>query len=290
MKINIEAILAAKREEQQQQANAQDEAEKLRLERRIKRRAEQALNSEQELREHALFIEKCISRYDPNRLHGWFKFDNWTVSDAMIILCGYDAKTIPLDADERPQFSNMRTSRLGELDFQERRDLDLVRRLDGLSPLAQRTLELLNEPLIDSIMFDFEFAYQKMRKIWDSGTHAEGRYPPKYFIDWAVSKEVEIEWLDWARAEGYYGAGLSTVSLKAADEQPGNLATKSEAAYLNIIGALTQLYWAAAHPGKDYSQSSLLAELSKFEGYAGLSERNLKDKLTKAMRAINSTG
>jgi hypothetical protein len=63
---------------------------------------------------------------------------------------------------------------------------------------------------------------------------------------------------------------------------------KSEAAYLHILGALGELYWAAAHPGQEYSQSALLAALKPYEGFSGMSERNLKDKLTKAMRAIKS--
>lgn len=290
MKINIEAILAAKREEQRQLALAQDETEKLRLEQRIKRRAEQALHSENELRKHASFIENCISEYDPNRLHGWFKFDNWTISDGLIILCSYDPKTVPLDADGKPQFSNIRTGRLGELDFQERRELDRIRRLDGFPPLARGTLELLDEPLINSIIFDFKYGYEKMRKIWDSGTHTDGRYPPKYFIDWAVSKEIDIEWLDWARSEGYYGTGALNESGPNAPNDQKNLSSRTESAYLNIIGALTQLYWNAAHPEEVYSQAELLVDLEKYKDFYGLSERNLKEKLTKAMRAINSTG
>ena len=290
MKSKFEALLAAKQKEREQRAQAQDEDERIRLERRIERRAEAELRKQKELREHASIIESCLSEYNPRRLHDWFKLDNWSVSDGLVILSGYDPKNVPLDEEGRPNFPSMRTLNLRAVHGLERMVLDRVYRLDGFAPLARLTLELLDETLVDSIMFDFEFGYAKMRKIWDSGAHADGRYPPKYFIDWAISKEIEIEWLEWARSHGYYGADASSTSMTDSDDKHGNIAPKSEAAYLNIIGALTQLYWTAAHPGRDYSQSALLAELSKYEGYAGLSERNLKDKLTKAVRAISGKG
>lgn len=66
------------------------------------------------------------------------------------------------------------------------------------------------------------------------------------------------------------------------------ISPKSEAAFLHIVGALGELYWAAAHPGQEYSQTALLAALKPYEGFPGMSERNLKDKLTKALRAIRS--
>jgi hypothetical protein len=62
---------------------------------------------------------------------------------------------------------------------------------------------------------------------------------------------------------------------------------KSEAAYLNILGSLCDLYWKAVHPDNSkINQAALIEALSSYRGFAGMSERNLKDKLSKAIKAI----
>lgn len=62
---------------------------------------------------------------------------------------------------------------------------------------------------------------------------------------------------------------------------------KSETSYINILGALCDLYWATANPGQPFSQMRLLAALEQYSGYPGLSERNLKDKLSLAAKAMS---
>lgn len=62
---------------------------------------------------------------------------------------------------------------------------------------------------------------------------------------------------------------------------------KSESSYLCIIGALCDLYWRQKYPdNRKLAQSELLEALDAYREYPGLSERNLKDKLPKAMRLL----
>lgn len=68
----------------------------------------------------------------------------------------------------------------------------------------------------------------------------------------------------------------------------GDISGRSETSYLHILGALLDLYWNVAHQGEEYKQVVMLNELKKYEGFPGMSERNLKDKLTKARNAIKS--
>ncbi|SFC62271.1 hypothetical protein [Collimonas sp. OK412] len=76
-----------------------------------------------------------------------------------------------------------------------------------------------------------------------------------------------------------------TPDLPHVDEK--EISGKSETAYLHIIGALVDLYWRAAKPGQTkINQSEIIAALETYRGFAGLSERNLKDKLSKAIKAV----
>ncbi len=77
--------------------------------------------------------------------------------------------------------------------------------------------------------------------------------------------------------------------LETASQEPTGteISGKSESSYLNIIGSLCDLYWKTAHPNNPkLNQAALIEALSSYNGFAGMSERNLKDKLSKAIRAI----
>lgn len=290
MKIDIEALIAAKQEERQARIQRIEESERERQQRRVKRAQQDAEQYEQDLRRHATKISECFGgEYSPNLLHNWFLLDHWTVQQALILLCGYDANHVPHDQEGRVSVPVFLDEELWETDrwklpsdeAARRIGLIRIRRLDGLQLFGPFTVQILGTSRVGSIALDFKLMHGQLLRIWNSGTHVELRYPPKYFIDWAVSKKLSIDWLEWAEAEGYYGEPPAHDASIGKDVSP-----KSEAAYLNIIGALGELYWAAAHPGQEYSQAALLAALKSYEGFTGMSERNLKDKLTKAMRAV----
>lgn len=66
-----------------------------------------------------------------------------------------------------------------------------------------------------------------------------------------------------------------------------NVNKKSESSSLNIIGALCDIYWKATNPHKEkIVQSDIISALSSYSGFAGMSERNLKEKLSKGIKAI----
>lgn len=73
---------------------------------------------------------------------------------------------------------------------------------------------------------------------------------------------------------------------EAAGSEERPLRGKERSNYLNLIGALADLYWKTAYPDQEYSQVKLLADLEKYDGFPGMRDRNLKEKLTLAMRAI----
>jgi len=287
MKIDIEALIIAKREAQEKKVQAQNDQELERRERRMQRQKDKAEQDEKRLRKHAEFVCGCLAEYLPIRLHSWFLLDNWTVQEGLILLCGFDPSYVPINAQGEVVMPHLWVDELHGKTVQERLALSRVRRLDNLPILAESTVDILGEDYVNMISTDFELLHARVVRIWNSGTHTEQRYPPKYFIEWAISKRLPVDWLEWAQAEGYYGERPQegAVQVRGIGKE---VSPKSEAAYLNIIGALGELYWAAAHPEQEYSQAALLAALKPYEGFSGMSERNLKDKLTKAMRAIKS--
>lgn len=95
------------------------------------------------------------------------------------------------------------------------------------------------------------------------------------------SRSELCRWL----SDNNYPTAYSFASKEPADEKP--LSSKERTNYLNLIGSLADLYWKAAYPGEEYKQVTLLADLEKYD-FSGMGERNLKEKLSLAMKAIKS--
>jgi hypothetical protein len=78
-------------------------------------------------------------------------------------------------------------------------------------------------------------------------------------------------------------------SLEVQKEAP--LSSKEKSNYLHLIGALLQLYWESMHPDKkyddDFVQADIIALLIKqYEGFSGMGERNLAEKLPLARASL----
>lgn len=275
--LDVEQVIADKRQQRAERAERLAESMRERQERLLRRKKDEEEYYEEQIRKHAVFVSQCFSEYLPVRLHIWFRLDHWTVQEGLILLSGFDPKAIPLD--EKGEISIPLIS-------EERckiREMSFIRRLDNLTPFKEMTEDLIGETRSTTMAMDIWQEHAQILRIWKSGAHNEERYPPKYFIDWAIGKKLPIDWLEWAKAEGYYGDRPKEEDVPDADNGK-DVTAKSEAAYLNIIGSLAHLYWEAAHPGEKYTQATLIAELEKYD-FPGMGERNLKDKLTRAIRA-----
>ena len=55
-----------------------------------------------------------------------------------------------------------------------------------------------------------------MWSFWKSGHH-ENFNPPKYYIEWALGKNIKIHWLDYAKKQGLY---LSSETKSSASVSP----------------------------------------------------------------------
>lgn len=291
MKFDIESLIIEKREEREARRRETEDNERARRERRIQQARQDEERYERKVREHAACVSDCFTKdYSPVRLHKWFLHDHWTVQEGLTLLCGFDPTYVPFDewgniAIPLPGFASEPSAKMMHIKSKVGR----IRRLDNLNLYDELTQDILGIPLVQSIHFDFTSLHSQVLRVWNSGAHTETRYPAKYFIDWAISKKVPIEWLEWAKANNYYDAlppNANEIVSASADDK--NVSPKSETAYLNIIGALCEMYWSAAHPDEAYKQTVLLSELEKYKGFHGMGERNLKEKLTKALRAIKS--
>jgi hypothetical protein len=234
-------------------------------------------------RKASAILGYVTQEYSPVRLHDWFLLDNWTPQEALVLLCGFDPTHVLFDEHGNIVVPHDESGH----DFQTVRSKVRIRRLDNL-PIYDTAAEMiLGKWQVSDIEWQFKKDHHHLLSIWKSGTHTESRYPPKYFIDWAIQKKFPIRWLAWAIANHYHAAVPTLVGGAAsAANDSRDIHPRTENNLLHIIGALTDLYWNAVHPDEKYVQAVLLDELKKYEGFPGLSERHLKTRLPQARKLI----
>lgn len=108
--------------------------------------------------------------------------DHWTPDDALRILAGFDIATHPTN-DLLPDW----TDTLSPIVFQGHA-------CQAEADAADALLDRMQDDLV------------RLRMIWKN-THREAEadaYPPRFYIEWALSKSFTPDWLDWAIGTGRY--------------------------------------------------------------------------------------
>lgn len=168
-----------------------------------------------------LFNLLYIGYPDTRNLWHLMRLDNWDIYRGIAILCNISPSSIVFDnkgyiyKDEKARQNGKRTLFIspdiyykntaqaivdschletigGMIIDKEMNDvLEEIDRLHrGNNPFPKRVIEWH-----DSILSN----YYRLLEIWKSGNHAETRYSPKYFIEWAMSKGFSPDWLDVAK-------------------------------------------------------------------------------------------
>ncbi len=82
---------------------------------------------------------------------------------------------------------------------------------------------------------DFLFYSEWVEHIWLTGDHLEFN-PPQYYIDWAISKKIDIPWLGYAITNGFINSKPTPASLPSDSDEPINKRVENN--YLRLIWTL----------------------------------------------------
>lgn len=284
MEIDISEIIAAKKQEQRLRFIQNEKEFEVRRARRVAREAEEESLFESRFRRRAAEILDCLQgEHWPHKIEYWLLFDNWKVSDALLLLCGFDPRHWPCGADGQPLFPVI-------VDYAstESRALKFAKRLDGLPIYSEIFEDVVGEFRARTARSALELEFGRIKAVWDSGLHTEAQYPPQFFIDWARSKKRDVPWLAWAQEQGFCGAPQSEAKNKKTET---GLSAKERNNYLRLTGALLQLYWEAANPGKNYENDFVQADVvstlvEQFKGYPGMGLTHLDTTIRCARESL----
>lgn len=249
-------------------------------------------------------ILKKIKSFNPVNLSYWFAFDTWSVYEGLLILKNADPRSVLFDEDGNiySNEENLKNGKKTPTYIRSADELHIVK-IDGLRLRDPLVDDLLRFKQGDDVTIGFRrekrslfrptYAgniqrailrnYYSSLKFWKSGDHDKDRYPPQYFIEWAISKNMPPQWLDWAKENNLIG------NNKKQSSHEKEINAKSESAYLNIIGALFgELLSEKRKTNPKITQTSLIEDLSiAYDGYSGLSKTNLGQKIPGAIRRIS---
>jgi hypothetical protein len=196
--------------------------------------------TEQELAMNALNVNGFDDSFGCN--DDLFRLDNWDVGDAIGYLVGIAA----LGNDSKTDKFCLET-------------------------LSNK---IYSEPIDFLVMNFFIGQANRLRVIWDNGSHKDNN-PPKYYIDWALSKKIDIPWLGYVIQKGFYKLDKKTSRQLASN-------AKAQNNLYRIIGALKNVltYYPLGENGGTVfkSQAKLITFLEeKCSDVPGISKSNLED-------------
>jgi len=126
--------------------------------------------------------------------------------------------------------------------------------------------------------FAAERRFVEVRELFDSSPdHIDDPIrTPKYFIEWAKSKGIEIKWLDWSEDRGL----IST----SEDTSTDDIDSRREANLLRIVAALVTEF--GLRTGE--SEAELIRQLvDAYSQNSGVSKSNLERVFAEAKRLLN---
>ena len=158
-------------------------------------------------------------------LHAWFRLDTWTDKEAICLICGIDptdakidwygnskeaglVENVPIIADAQLllEASSFRETPREQLNQTEKEITALIVRLfdaDFTSDKLTPSSEVYEKDI------KLKAAQKHLQQIWSMYSRADdkgipfGNERPSWYVNWALRRNINIDWLGWAENNGY---------------------------------------------------------------------------------------
>lgn len=221
------------------------------------------------------YIINNLKYYIPLNLRDWFLFDTWDIGSGLALLCDIDPTSLSFDADGNIQQSYELTM-LNGLKLSDRFLDDVLREFFFT---LRVDCEICSEYWQTNLLERHSF----LLRVWKSGNHTEDRYPPKYFIDWAISKGIKPKWLNFAKKKGLINDDNKP---EIEDREP---AGKSRTSFQNAMAALfNELLAAKQERNPKITKSAIIQKLmDKYSG-VGITESFLTKNINEGQKTLQT--
>jgi len=174
----------------------------------------------------------------------WFKRDTWTRDEGLQLLLGLSPGTFYRASMFRGCSSvDGATERIFSARYLDGSLVCLLGYRNACTWMASESDTVEELPLTSFELLHLGSALRRYEDIWDSGQHPP-RCTPTFFVEWAIAKEIEIPWLEWAIADGLVASrtGVSVVEQiasravrRAAEVQPAAAVSSRKAVIVHRV-------------------------------------------------------
>lgn len=165
------------------------------------------------------------NKYHSSSLHDWFRLDTWTDKEGICLICGIDPTDARIDWYGNPteaglvenvpiieqaqlllEDSSFRETPREQLNQTEKQITALIVRLgdpDFTSDQLTPSSEVYEKDI------KLKAAQKHLQQIWSVYSRANdkeipfGAERPSWYVNWALRRNINIGWLDWAEHNGY---------------------------------------------------------------------------------------
>lgn len=226
-----------------------------------------------------------VSDKEKASMSTFLQCDKWTVKEAMCLLCRIDPHFSDINWSDQRNSGNPNVTTATIKSYQPFQEDQPIFAMPDVSDTRYDSDKTVNDKQIK--LKDAESALFNLRKIWDSGLHSKEGYTPEYFIDWAIEKDHDIGWLEWALKSARYTHPLNRGTAK--DKKSNNidsdqLAPKSKTTALKIIGGLLMSTYGMDIHGRLTSLGEVIKDLDRVG--VVINEQTLRTWAKEAARII----
>jgi hypothetical protein len=239
------------------------------------------------------------------------RHDYWSVEDGLLILMGLEPSHILLDIEvlKSRRMDAVKciesigyfehSARIGRVRLTEK-EFDSYDSI-GKDYKAWKTGDTVGDVWtppadtdeIDDVFYRAGEQIELYFELWQRQEHEE-QNPPKYYVQWAINKNLPIPWLATAKKIGFFSdieipttwisATCNVLPNKSIEKLFNN---KERSGLLNIIGALLELL-KSPRPGRDTNSDVINELLENYPEKNGISKSNLENKFADAKRSLGN--
>ena len=188
--------------------------------------------------------ERLLGESDPyacSKLGAWLKHDTWKPYDGLLIILGIEPTGSDVNWDGYKNIMDIHIDSVKIINAEFFDDVydeyllphdideEEAKKEWGFTEQTIECLALKNEKIRA-----YSNRLAEVKSLWDASNFKDERYSPKHYIEWAVSKNIDLPWLDWAIENKLTEQVINSDIEELGDNEKKNL--------LLTIGALTDMY------------------------------------------------
>jgi len=230
--------------------------------------------------------------YECSELRTWLKLDTWKQTDGLLLMVNIEPQGSDVNWEGYENFMGVYIDGAKLLNASLLDDISEYYSLPhDIDEEEAREVWKYSEEFIEELaerhekIMKYSAKLNNIKTLWDGSDFKEERYPPKHYIDWALSKDIEIPWLEWAVEN-------KLIDVVIDEKQAEEIGDNERNNLLLTIGALAETISNDHGTGFKKGDSPNVSEITKHvleqigDKLHGLGKSSLNERVSKGINIL----